>query len=143
MIRQLSAFAIRRTLLVAPLSGFAVVAPALVPAPVAAQEFGACPYDDPHATIQRGDTGEAVAHAQCILNLGGEYDLAEDGDFGPETEAAVKDFQEFWGLEVDGVVGECTWAALHVPHDRPEQDCFVDGQESDQESEQEESTPTA
>jgi peptidoglycan hydrolase-like protein with peptidoglycan-binding domain len=35
-----------------------------------------------------------------------------DGDFGPITEVAVKAFQEMHDLEVDGVVGPLTWAAL-------------------------------
>ena len=102
----------------------AVAALALSPTLVAAQEFAECPYDAPHPTIEYGDSGAAVAHTQCILNLGGNYDLAEDGYFGPQTDAAVRDFQAFWGLAVDGVIGSCTWAALHVPHEKPDGSCF-------------------
>ncbi|GAX36263.1 peptidoglycan-binding domain-containing protein [Nodularia sp. NIES-3585] len=35
-----------------------------------------------------------------------------DGDFGINTEAAVKAAQQRYGLEADGVVGGATWAAL-------------------------------
>jgi len=35
------------------------------------------------------------------------------GVFGPETEQAVKDFQQSNGLVVDGVVGPITWSHIH------------------------------
>jgi len=35
-----------------------------------------------------------------------------DGEFGAETEQAVKDFQYTWGIGVDGIVGSQTAAAI-------------------------------
>ena len=52
-----------------------------------------------------------VAQVQRCLNQKGSR-LDVDGDFGPLTEAAVKQFQRRTGREVDGVVGPKTWAAL-------------------------------
>lgn len=42
-----------------------------------------------------------------------------DGDFGPITERAVKDFQHVEGLVVDGVVGPATWQALEKEFNLP------------------------
>ena len=50
-----------------------------------------------------------------LMKLG--YDLGSygvDGDFGKDTEAAVKRFQRDHGLTVDGVVGSQTRAALEA-----------------------------
>jgi hypothetical protein len=37
-----------------------------------------------------------------------------DGIYGEDTESAVADFQHSKGLEVDGIVGPLTWAALEA-----------------------------
>ena len=65
-----------------------------------------------------GDQGNDVAEIQgALASLG--YDVVADGDFGPGTVAAVKDFQAVHGMEVDGTVGPSTYAAL-LGKDMPE-----------------------
>ena len=65
-------------------------------------------------TLRKGDKGSAVKDLQeQLIRLG--YPLPKygaDGDFGKETEAAVKAFQMDNGLQADGVVGAKTYAAL-------------------------------
>lgn len=61
--------------------------------------------------VKKSSKGEAVRKLQEMLNAKG-YKLTEDGDFGSKTEAAVKAYQKANGLEVDGEVGEKTWASL-------------------------------
>jgi len=63
-------------------------------------------------TLRRGATGQAVREVQQRLKDWGYYGGAVDGQFGPQTEKAVRDFQSRNGLTVDGVVGPATWAAL-------------------------------
>jgi peptidoglycan hydrolase-like protein with peptidoglycan-binding domain len=62
---------------------------------------------DNHAVLRRGSTGSAVTLVQeALMNLG--YALPSfgaDGDYGKETEAAVRAFQQDTGAAVDGVVG--------------------------------------
>lgn len=57
--------------------------------------------------VDKGDKGSLVAAIQKLL--GG---IKADGVFGPQTEAAVKQFQTNRGLEVDGIVGKKTWEQL-------------------------------
>jgi peptidoglycan hydrolase-like protein with peptidoglycan-binding domain len=52
--------------------------------------------------------GDAVSRLQSALHL------QADGDFGPETEAAVRRLQARHGLTVDGVVGPATWGVLGI-----------------------------
>lgn len=62
-------------------------------------------------TQRQGDTGPAVQALQVQLNKHGTS-LATDGDFGPATNGAVRNFQSANGLSVDGVVGPNTWTTL-------------------------------
>jgi hypothetical protein len=62
-------------------------------------------------TLRQGANGAAVVQLQNLLRNKG-YNIAADGDFGPKTAAAVKQFQASKGLVADGIVGPKTWAAL-------------------------------
>ncbi|TCS77509.1 C40 family peptidase [Pectinatus cerevisiiphilus] len=61
--------------------------------------------------FRSGDQGTEVAEIQgALANLG--YDVAADGDFGPATQEAVKEFQASMGIDADGLVGSQTYQAL-------------------------------
>ena len=63
--------------------------------------------------LKKGSTGEAVRQLQRALNDLG-YDPGDvDGDFGNQTESAVKNFQRDRHLTVDGIVGEITWLNIN------------------------------
>lgn len=61
--------------------------------------------------VASGSIGAAVSAVQSQLNsrIGGP---TVDGDFGPETDGLVRNFQTDRGLTVDGIVGPETWNAL-------------------------------
>jgi peptidoglycan hydrolase-like protein with peptidoglycan-binding domain len=65
-----------------------------------------------------GAEGEASAGASSqtdtIEQLQAALHLPVDGDFGPETEAAVRRLQARHGLHADGVVGPQTWEVIGV-----------------------------
>ncbi len=56
--------------------------------------------------LKRGLKGAPVKRLQEKLGI------AVDGDFGPGTEKAVKDYQQANGLAVDGIAGPDTFAAM-------------------------------
>lgn len=62
--------------------------------------------------IESGFYGPAVAAAQAALNYHGFGPLDVDGDFGPETEKATRNFQKRHNLEIDGIIGPITWNTL-------------------------------
>lgn len=62
-------------------------------------------------TLSQGSDGDGVKVLQRMLNYWG-YETVVDGDFGPETDAAVRAFQMGRGIPVDGLVGPVTWSAL-------------------------------
>jgi peptidoglycan hydrolase-like protein with peptidoglycan-binding domain len=59
-------------------------------------------------------TGETASGATAVEWLQAALHLPADGDFGSETEAAVRRLQARHGLAVDGVVGPATWALIGV-----------------------------
>ena len=64
-------------------------------------------------SLQLGFKGsDAVRTVQKRLKELGYYSGAADGDFGPATEKAVKEFQKANGLSADGKVGEKTMKKL-------------------------------
>ena len=72
----------------------------------------------PGYVLGPGSAGPAVKELQFYINAIGErycevdY-LNIDGFFGPETEAAVKDFQEAFGVTVTGIVDQETWDIIY------------------------------
>jgi hypothetical protein len=61
--------------------------------------------------LKLGAKGQEVKELQAILVRQG-LALSVDGDFGPNTQRAVKAFQSSRGLLADGIVGSLTWSAL-------------------------------
>lgn len=69
------------------------------------------PYAIGSATLRSGSKGSDVRALQWILDRFG-YNCAVDGEFGPATERAVKEFQRDLLLDADGIVGPDTRTAL-------------------------------
>jgi peptidoglycan hydrolase-like protein with peptidoglycan-binding domain len=59
--------------------------------------------------LQKGSTDPAVRDLQEALKALGQNTGPIDGVFGPQTDAAVRAFQQARGITVDGVVGAITW----------------------------------
>ncbi|MBI5549592.1 MAG: peptidoglycan-binding protein [Deltaproteobacteria bacterium] len=62
--------------------------------------------------LRVGASGSQVSKLQELLERAGTSAGAVDGDFGKQTQEAVKAFQRARGLDADGIVGKATWAAL-------------------------------
>ncbi len=68
----------------------------------------------PGTALKVGSTGDNVRRIQFWINII-SYNFTDiesvssDGIFGSGTEAAVIDFQSYFGLTADGIVGEVTW----------------------------------
>jgi peptidoglycan hydrolase-like protein with peptidoglycan-binding domain len=67
----------------------------------------------PFPLVRRGARIFPVRPLQQLLRAR-NHPVAVDGIFGPNTEAAVKAFQQSKGLAADGIVGPLTWAKLVV-----------------------------
>lgn len=62
--------------------------------------------------LRTGSSGVAVELLQKYLNAITGAGLAVDGAWGPKTQTAVLNFQRFFHLATDGIVGPATWATL-------------------------------
>ncbi len=68
--------------------------------------------------LRPGSTGVGVRELQYYLRYLSQFTneippLAQDGIYGPTTEAAVRAFQRLVVLPIDGIVGEDTWNAIY------------------------------
>ncbi|MEU6259368.1 protein kinase [Streptomyces sp. NPDC047043] len=73
-----------------------------------------CTYYAGNGRTRLGDSGKRVQQVQCMLTKRG-YSVGStgvDGEFGPDTETAVRAFQTDRGLNADGIVAHDTWGAL-------------------------------
>jgi peptidoglycan hydrolase-like protein with peptidoglycan-binding domain len=73
------------------------------------------PQSATNETLAQGSKGPAVTELQGKLKERGFDPGPADGDFGPNTDNAVRGFQSSQGLEVDGIVGPQTWGKLNEP----------------------------
>jgi len=102
---------IRDNINIPPAGGGTVVPPLPPPSNGSVPPF-------PGQVLRVGSRGEDVRRVQRCLNSlrGGKFpsigQLNEDGVFGPNTEASVREFQRLLLLVPDGVVGPLTWNAI-------------------------------
>lgn len=96
--------------------------PAPLPTPIPVGSGGGAPVNPATSGyfagyLYQGSTGVQVSELQRRLKAAfASYAgaLPVDGDFGPLTDAAVREFQRRSGLTVDGIVGPQTAAALKL-----------------------------
>ena len=65
-------------------------------------------------TLRKGSKGEPVRALQALLILRGQklVSYGTDGDFGNETEVALRVYQKMKGLTADGICGSDVWKTL-------------------------------
>lgn len=74
--------------------------------------LGEVEWSDLIISLRRGNKKkDAVRALQSLLRARG-FSIAIDGNFGNQTQATVRRFQQSRNLEVDGALGYSTWCAL-------------------------------
>lgn len=82
------------------------------PTPIVAGDEVIAPVEQiPLAVLKKGDKSTSVTIVQVALNHRG-YTLKPDGDYGPATDAAIKDFQKKNGFTQDSFVTVPVYNAL-------------------------------
>ena len=76
------------------------------------------PVKEENGLLGVGDTGNAVKELQKRLTALGYDTKGIDGDFGPNTNSALKSFQKDAKIDVDGIAGPATFKALDKAEDK-------------------------
>lgn len=71
-------------------------------------------FGEEQVLSKEGSTGDEVRKIQLKLKELGFYTGAIDGKYGIQTAAAVRKFQQYYGLTSDGIAGDQTIAALGI-----------------------------
>ena len=79
-----------------------------------ATQVSGVPSSWPGANLSAGSRGDSVRQMQEQLNAIAQVytvipTIGVDGVFGPQTEAAVRAFQQVFGLPANGIVDLPTW----------------------------------
>lgn len=69
--------------------------------------------------LSYGSSGKEVEDLQNALNKAGNYNLDVDGQYGPATQNAVRDYQHQNGLDEDGIAGDQTLGKLYSVEQSP------------------------
>lgn len=78
------------------------------------QSVQSTPSTNSLPTLRKGSKGEPVRALQALLILRGQKlaTYGTDGDFGNETEIALRAYQKTKGLTADGICGSDVWKTL-------------------------------
>ncbi len=99
-------------------AGTAVEGGTAVEATASAAQVAQPAQDAVAAASQPGEeaaqSSKTPSTADPVVRLQQRLHVHVDGEFGPETEAAIRHLQASEGLNVDGVVGPATWKAVGV-----------------------------
>lgn len=74
--------------------------------------FSVYPIATNKPTVRFGSHGDVVRYVQGVMKVKLGYAVIIDGEFGPQTDDAVRKFQTEHGLVVDGIVGKQTYRAI-------------------------------
>lgn len=77
-----------------------------------------------YTQLKKGSAGNEVNALQEALNKKG-YSLANTGIYDDATEAAVRQYQTDYGLDVDGVAGDITLGSLYGTSNASQQDGYT------------------
>lgn len=86
--------------------------PGTSPTPTPPVQSGIITVQGYRITVEQGSSGKMAKMCQQQINLIAGQGLAEDGNFGPQSVAGLKNVQTVLGCTVDGQCGPKTWQAM-------------------------------